>query len=766
MKRILSVIILLIIAGSLYAPFVAEAKPTDYKHLDASTGVATLSKWGGTSTLKVTPTNAVKSGGKLKLGQNIEVKVEEREGEVEYSWILAAKPTVNVFYLTLDFTGCTFIYQPPLTAAQVKAGDVRPENVVGSYAVYGSKTGGIYQTGKIAHIYRPLVTDAKGKTTWGILNIVGDTLSVTVDQAWLDKATYPVIVDPTFGYNVIGASNTFLTLNSIQGSSNTTAATTYPIYATSMSIYCSSGAGVNLKLGVWADGNGGAVVQMTNAKTMPGGAAAWHTLNFAAPTLLTASTTYQLGAIADNTILVYYDAGGTGHADGTNSYATPGPFTWDGTNTNKYSIYLTYEYGPQITSSVITDIDDTSNVYTMKKHYAFTTVITDGDGATDIASISVRGSQGGVTRWMVNATSLDGVPSYAIAVNASTIDLNVAGCSFTEAGTQGTLVLSIRFEWDAANEADCELDVWCEDVTGVSAGWTTVHADYFSVISRLVTHNYAGNLTSTTVNMPVEISGYVRYAMTPTGFNASTSYPPDAQFNSVKIYDGEGGYAGVDSSIVNGFFNLTITSAAVLKTTYYYAWLDLVADYTPGYAVDGDYVPVTTAASFSIIETVNEGFSFFGLAGNVTGVIIPTITNLAGWFTESATAVVDMTTGVLTLIFYISGTVTAWVARMANFFVNLLTNINRVFDGTIGGHNVWTEFNVSAWIDFIPVIAFVVWFGGLPQRSKRAGVSSLEVLIRDLQIASYIVGEVWNWSFTLFNFIVNSVMTFVSVVTG
>lgn len=118
-------------------------------------------------------------------------------------------------------------------------------------------------------------------------------------------------------------------------------------------------------------------------------------------------------------------------------------------------------------------------------------------------------------------------------------------------------------------------------------------------------------------------------------------------------------------------------------------------------------------------------------------------------------------------LIYMITAITGWITRISSFFVTLFTIINSIIDGSYsGGTNWWTAFNVSAWLDVVPVFAFIFWFDSLPKRAKRMGVNTLEVAIRDLQIATYIVGEVWGWTFTLFSFVVNSVMTFVGVVTG
>lgn len=135
------------------------------------------------------------------------------DGGLEIEVVLKEKPASNVIGFSIETKGLDFFYQPELTLEEIKKGAVRPENVVGSYAVYHKdKSGNFsdkeYKTGKFCHIYRPKVIDAEGNEVWGELNIDIDSklLTVTIDGKWLEKAIYPVIIDPTFGWTSIGAS--------------------------------------------------------------------------------------------------------------------------------------------------------------------------------------------------------------------------------------------------------------------------------------------------------------------------------------------------------------------------------------------------------------------------------------------------------------------------------------------------------------------------------------------------------------------------------
>ena len=155
---------------------------------------------------------------------------EHTEGASEFEIILKEKPKTNVVEFTVVDKDVEYTYQPEITDEEVldsvkekltqeeilaKKREMRPENVVGSYAVYAKTqknnyTGCIeYKTGKIGHFYRPQIEDSAGTKVWGELHIENGLLSVTIPQDFLDKAVYPVkhSAGLTFGYTSAGASN-------------------------------------------------------------------------------------------------------------------------------------------------------------------------------------------------------------------------------------------------------------------------------------------------------------------------------------------------------------------------------------------------------------------------------------------------------------------------------------------------------------------------------------------------------------------------------
>ncbi len=147
-------------------------------------------------------------------------------GGLEWEVVLKRQPSQNSFTVPIETQGLDFFYQEELhpdhpTYEEDGDGNVtslRPSNVVGSYAVYHSEKGNVhpsqeeaekYKTGKAFHIYRPHLIDDSGNETFADLKIdeKNGTLTITIDQAWLDNASYPVTIDPTFGYETAGGTS-------------------------------------------------------------------------------------------------------------------------------------------------------------------------------------------------------------------------------------------------------------------------------------------------------------------------------------------------------------------------------------------------------------------------------------------------------------------------------------------------------------------------------------------------------------------------------
>lgn len=319
-------------------------------------------------TTSSTLTNEKISWGNTALGINIyplgNTKTDAELGAVEYEVILKEKPASNVVSFRLDGSpDLAFYYQPPLTQADIDAGIYRPDNVIGSYAVYSTDKrdhieGGVnYGIGKVGHIYRPMVTDDKGNSIWAEFNTDADhsrSLTITVDQKWLDNAVYPVTVDPTFGYSGTPGGFSGDSTNMITGTVYTSSADAGTLNSIHWyfrdTTYYDIGHRASFK---------GVCILASNSNIISGGVGAainivknpaWYSSTYASPPAISGSTGYWLGEIQnDNWGGVGADYGmdvGGGYDsryDSSNSYASP-------TNPTDYSdggdiicgVYATY----------------------------------------------------------------------------------------------------------------------------------------------------------------------------------------------------------------------------------------------------------------------------------------------------------------------------------------------------------------------------------------------------------------------------------------
>lgn len=205
------------------------------------------------------------------------------EGAYEFEVVLLEKPSSNVVEFTIQDKDVEYLYQPALTPEEIADGSERPENVVGSYAIYTKtpKTNYVgeneYKVGKVGHIYRPRIEDSVGSWVWGELHIENGILSVTIPQDFLDNAVYPVkhAAGLTFGYTSNGATD-WLYSGATRGSKFTLseAATVTSISAYG---YYTVGGNPGIRNGVYADGPG--TLQLGTTMATPPGSVGWNTIS-------------------------------------------------------------------------------------------------------------------------------------------------------------------------------------------------------------------------------------------------------------------------------------------------------------------------------------------------------------------------------------------------------------------------------------------------------------------------------------------------------
>jgi len=115
----------------------------------------------------------------------------------EYDCILNKEPESNVITLLIEGAENFDFFRQPDT--------VKEPSLAGSYAVYKKETLVGEGTGKLCHIHKPEIIDARGRRCWGELSIAGNCLCIAIPENWLAEAKYPVIVDPIVGTTTVGS---------------------------------------------------------------------------------------------------------------------------------------------------------------------------------------------------------------------------------------------------------------------------------------------------------------------------------------------------------------------------------------------------------------------------------------------------------------------------------------------------------------------------------------------------------------------------------
>ncbi|MCX6224754.1 MAG: hypothetical protein NTV01_08400 [Bacteroidia bacterium] len=432
-------------------------------------------------------------------------------GGVEFDTIIYEKPETNSIVYPMETQNLDFFYQGPLseenkdealvcTETECKDKDnnivsYRPENVVGSYAVYYkdgksgdfSKMGGKnYMAGKAFHIYRPKVIDAAGNETWGELNIDIETnaMTVTVPQKFLDKAAYPVTVDPTFGYTTQGSSAQSLTQDMFYGSKFTSPAVS-GVFSDIFNHSYSSGS-FQWK-GVITDSSLNIITNGTaSARTHPNNIILWDTINFFTRPSLSASTDYFIGFIynangsASDTLS--YDTGSAnqGAIDTSNSYTTPTNPTDAGLGTQKFSFFAVYNVGVILASNVqgsYTAEYNTGGSITIKRAQKFTA------GATDYVGTVIM-------PFLKNAAPTDNITCDIYSDNSGTPNVSLQASSNTIAGSglSTTITNYIEFTFDGSLQLASGTDYWLVVSRSGAAddtnyyGWSGDYSNVYGVV--------------------------------------------------------------------------------------------------------------------------------------------------------------------------------------------------------------------------------------------------------------------------------------------
>lgn len=263
----------------------------------------------------------------------------------------------------LDFApGMTFDKQSPLTQQEIDEGYEQPEDVKNSYAIYWPRAGRFlnhgeeivnYEAGKVGHIYRPLLLDDNGQHAWVDQTLIldnGTKLRCYLDQAWLNSAKFPVILDPTFGYGGNGSATATLTLAVCTVGSALVYTAVSGAYIAAYSVFIYDGVAAETVYAACYSLSGTTVqnrLQGGVSVYSPAGTLAWVTTS-GLNQPLSAGTVYGM-AIGDYatggnaSAKIKYDTGTGTNRVLHNAVSLPATWTNNGSSGTRYSFYATYD---------------------------------------------------------------------------------------------------------------------------------------------------------------------------------------------------------------------------------------------------------------------------------------------------------------------------------------------------------------------------------------------------------------------------------------
>jgi hypothetical protein len=270
----------------------------------------------------------------------------DESGRLKWDIQFDEHPSIYAWtFLITDSGNISYHYQPALTDEEVEAGARRPTEVVGSYAVYGDRRDGEYKTGKLMHIPAPLITDASGDETYGTLDITDGVMTVSIDREWMDNATYPVILDPTFGYTTQGASSAVINvpyraLSTVDSVVATSGATVTAVHAYMFSY---DGTPPSVWLGVFDETDGYSRLLQASVPVQGSTPALCTTDGLSVE--MTADHTYVMAFGPRNSANMMYDTYGSNASKRITTFADPIVDDYPGAlfSTNRWSMYTTYE---------------------------------------------------------------------------------------------------------------------------------------------------------------------------------------------------------------------------------------------------------------------------------------------------------------------------------------------------------------------------------------------------------------------------------------
>lgn len=185
-----------------------------------------------------------------------------------------------------------------------------------------------------------------------------------------------------------------------------------------------------------------------------------------------------------------------------------------------------------------------------------------------------------------------------------------------------------------------------------------------------------------------------------------------------------------------------------------------------------DYIDEFSYSTFgwtSVGDMLNSAFDyFFGAAFNFMGQVQTYITGLMAYFVDAMT---DILLLVIQMFRVVNNTFTFcidWLTRIITLFIAIFDIIGGIWDGTgdvtSGLGDLSVLFNVSDWIDFIPIVLLVSWMISLDARSPTQGF--INALFGDINTVFNLTSFFLTWFSFVLDTVINLVMMLIDTIPG
>lgn len=247
-------------------------------------------------------------------------------------------------------------------------------------------------------------------------------------------------------------------------------------------------------------------------------------------------------------------------------------------------------------SSLTAYPEDTDNIYAQKKFYEIDVLVEDADGGADLEWVYISLMRGGVT-----VATFEWTPGGSFDEVNAAWDMNEAACTADVDGDELDLAFYITPEWNAVEEADLDIYLYARDgAMNQDDATYNVNLDVVTnLVSTISLSDDRGDLSEVLV-----ADGVVRYANDPASATATTYYPPNAEFNTVSIYNSTNANKGTDLAIANGVWSITFYADATVGLDTYNPYIDMAdASYTDGEETTTDTFIADTIYLLTLTQT-------------------------------------------------------------------------------------------------------------------------------------------------------------------